>query len=249
MSVHLFGGGWGDGRDGDVYGAFVAEAAALAANAAAGDRETDASGRAIPRIALVVVRADDPAAVTERFLAELRSGGDVTAHVTAVRHGEPIPGTAFTDVDGIMVGGGSIPAYREALEPHFGEIRRQVAAGTPYLGFSAGASIAAERAVIGGIRIGGVQVAPDGVSQDLDEVQLAPGIGLIDVAVDVHAAQWGALSRVVAAVEAGLVDGALAIDERTALVVGEGGLAVTGRGSVWRVLPGDSGVVVSTMGA
>ncbi|WP_240665977.1 Type 1 glutamine amidotransferase-like domain-containing protein [Agromyces sp. LHK192] len=245
MSVHLMGGGWDAG--GEVYGPFVAEAAARAAGASG--RDTDASGRAIPRVAVVVVRADDPDALAERFVADLRSGGEVSAHVTAVRHGEPIPRTAFADVDGVMVGGGSIPAYRDALEEHFGELRRLVADGVPYLGYSAGSAVAAEQAIIGGYRIGGVDVAPEPVSQGLDEVQLAPGIGLVDIAIDVHAAQWGALSRVVAAVEAGLIAGGLAIDERTVLVVGDGGLVVAGRGSVWRVLPGEQGVVVSTMGA
>jgi uracil-DNA glycosylase len=47
------------------------------------------------------------------------------------------------------------------------------------------------------------------------------GIALVDIAVDVHAAQWGTLSRLVAATEAGLVDGGVAIDERTALIVGQ----------------------------
>jgi cyanophycinase len=170
-------------------------------------------------------------------------------HVTAVAESGDVPATAFAEVDGIVIGGGRTPAYRELLEPHFGELRRQIAAGVPYLGCSAGAAIAAERAIIGGWRIGGVAVTPEATSEGLDEVTVAPGIGLVDVAIDAHAAQWGTVSRLIAAVEAGLVEGGLAIDERTALVVGEGGLGVAGDGSVWRVLPGESGVVVSTMGA
>ena len=55
------------------------------------------------------------------------------------------------------------------------------------------------------------------------------GIGLLDVSIDVHAAQWGTVSRLIAAAEAGLIDGGLAIDEDTVLVVGEGGLVVSGR--------------------
>ena len=41
----------------------------------------------------------------------------------------------------------------------------------------------------------------------------------------------------------------LGIDERTALIVGDGGLRVEGAGSVWRVLNADGGVLVSTIGA
>jgi cyanophycinase len=135
------------------------------------------------------------------------------------------------------------------IEPHFGELRRQVAAGVPYLGFSAGAAIAAEAALVGGWRIGEVPVSPEEASEELDEVTVAAGIGLVDVAVDVHVAQWGTLSRLVAAVESGLVEGGLGIDEHTVLIVGEGGFRVAGRGTVWRVLTSDQGELVGTIGS
>jgi cyanophycinase len=155
---------------------------------------------------------------------------------------------AFADVDGIIVGGGLTPAYRDALEPQFGTIRDLVGDGVPYLGFSAGAAIAASNALVGGWTIGGVPVCPEDTAEDLDEVTVLPGIGLIDVSVDVHVAQWGALSRLVAAVEAGLVDAGVGIDENTVLIAGSGALRVAGAGSVWRVTTSEQGVLVSTMG-
>ena len=79
-------------------------------------------------------------------------------------------------------------------------------------------------------------------------MEIEVGIGLVDVAIEVHVAQRGMLSRLVAAVESGLVAGGLGIDERTALIVGDGGLRVEGTGSVWRVLPTEGGVLVSTIG-
>ncbi|WP_394551337.1 Type 1 glutamine amidotransferase-like domain-containing protein [Agromyces sp. MMS24-JH15] len=249
MSVHLVGGGWAERPDGAEYRAFVAEARV---RARAAGRAADASGRPVPRIAIVVV-GEGAAAHADELVIAIAGGGVVPevvdAAVVAVPSGGEVPAGAFADVDGVVVGGGATPEYRDALEPVFGELRRQVAAGLPYLGFSAGAAVAAERAIIGGWRIGGVPVAPEAASEGLDEVTVAPGIGLVDVAIDAHAAQWGTLSRLVAAVEAGLVEGGLAIDERTALVVAEGGLEVAGHGSVWRALPVEQGVVVSTMGA
>ncbi|MDR5701828.1 Type 1 glutamine amidotransferase-like domain-containing protein [Agromyces aerolatus] len=245
MSVHLAGSAEHDGASPEFTG-FVAEVVASARTA----------GRARPRVALVAI-GDDAAGHASRLAAQLHreldpdasAEAELDVHPTTVaEHGE-VPASAFGEVDGIVIGGGRTPAYRELLEPHFGELRRQVAAGVPYLGCSAGAAIAAERAIIGGWRIGGVAVAPELAAEGLDEVTVAPGIGLVDVAIDAHAAQWGTVSRLIAVVEAGLVEGGLAIDERTALVVGEGGLGVVGDGSVWRVLPGESGVVVSTMGA
>ena len=239
MSVHLVGGGWSDEPDGVVYAAFIAEAATRAA----------ASGRSVPRIAVIAVRAGDEHEHAARLVDAAMPGGEFEPQVTAVPLGGSVPASAFVDVDGILVGGGLTPIYRDVLEPHFGELRRQVAAGVPYLGFSAGAAIAAEAALVGGWRIGEVPVSPEEASEELDEVTVAAGIGLVDVAVDVHVAQWGTLSRLVAAVESGLVEGGLGIDEHTVLIVGEGGFRVAGRGTVWRVLTSDQGVLVGTIGA
>lgn len=238
MSVHLVGGGRLEHPDGVVYRAFLDEARMRAA----------AAGRQEPRVAVLAI-GDGAIEHAEALLAAAAPAGPFDVHVTAVAHDGDVPASAFADVDGIVVGGGLTPRYRDLIEPHFGELRRQVAAGVPYLGFSAGAAIAAERALVGGWRIGGVAVAPEATAEDLDELTVAPGIGLVDVAIDAHVAQWGTLSRLVAAVEAGIVDGGLGIDEDTVLIVGEGGLQVAGRGSVWRVLPADQGVLVSTIGA
>ena len=239
MSVHLVGGGWQDAPDGAVFAEFIVEARARAG----------AAGRDIPRIAVVAVRDGDEREHAAKLSEAASRAGEFEAYVTAVGHDGEVPVVAFADVDGILVGGGHTPSYRDVLEPHFGELRRQVASGVPYLGFSAGAMIAAERALVGGRSIGGVAVSPRDADQGLDELTVAPGIGLVDVAIEVHTAQWGTLSRLVAAVEAGIVTGGLAIDEHTALIVGDGGLGVVGRGSVWRVLPAEQGVLVSTIGA
>lgn len=238
MSVHLVGGGWQSPPDGVVYAEFLREAAVRAASA----------GRDVPTVAVVAVGDGDETEHAAKLVEAARPGGEFEPRVTAVRLDGQIPATAVADVDGILVGGGLTPAYRQLLEPHFGELRRQVAAGVPYLGFSAGAAIAAERALVGGWRIGGVPVVPEAAAEELDELTVAPGIGLVDVAIDAHVAQWGTLSRLVAAVEAGIVEGGLGIDEHTVLIVGDGGLRVAGSGSVWRVLPGESGVVVGTIG-
>jgi cyanophycinase len=73
-------------------------------------------------------------------------------------------------------------------------------------------------------------------------VTVVDGIGLVGGAVDVHASQWGNLSRLVATVGAGLAPHGVALDECTTLGPGEG---VTGAGRVWRVARAPDGVVVS----
>ncbi|WP_350349230.1 Type 1 glutamine amidotransferase-like domain-containing protein [Agromyces sp. G08B096] len=237
MSVHLLGGGALEPTDAPLYATFLAEAGARAGTA----------GRTVPRVAILSIHPGGPerAEVLHRVLA---AAGEVEVHVTSSPGGEELPPTAIADVDGILVGGGIVEEVRSGLEPLFGELRRQVASGVPYLGVSAGAMVAAEGALGGGTRIDGVVVCPEDPDEPGPELEVEPGIGLVDVSVDVHVAQRGTLSRLVAAVEAGLVDGALGIDERTVLIVGDGSLRVEGSGSVWRVLRGGGGVLVSTIG-
>lgn len=162
---------------------------------------------------------------------------DVTVELTA--GGAPARDIDLTEIslaNGLAVSGGLTPGYWQALSPLAGDIRRLVSEGVPYLGFSAGAMIAPTTALMGGYRIGGVAVTRRGWSEELDEVEFREGLGLLDVPIEVHAAQQGLLARTIAAVEAGLIDGALAVDEHTALVVGEGSLEIVGDGSVWTVL-------------
>jgi len=244
VSIHLVGGGWATAQNAAVFGPFLAEATVRAT----------AAGRDEPLIAIIAVRApgtenDDAVAHAAKLAEALGAAGVFEAKVTELGLTDAATLPAIADVDGIIVGGGLTPAYLAALTPIAGEIRRQVSAGVPYLGYSAGAMIAAERALVGGWRLGEVEVSAEGAAEGLDELTIQPGIGLLDVTVDVHAAQWGTLSRLVAATEAGLIDGGLAVDENTALIVGEGALRVVGSGSVWRVSQSENGVLVSTFGA
>jgi cyanophycinase len=237
MSIHLAGGGWSE----DLFRLFLLEAQSRAAGAA----------RVIPRIAVVLVE-DDPYRGEEQrasYVARLTSILACEPVVTVLLEGAEGESSILNDVDALLVGGGATPAYYEALLPLFDEIRLLVGDGLPYLGFSAGAAIAADRALIGGWKIGEVPVCSEEAGEDLEDVTVVQGLGLIDLAVDVHAAQWGTLARLIAATEAGLVEGGVAIDEDTVLVIGDGSLLVAGIGSVWRVVPGEEGVLVSTLGA
>jgi cyanophycinase len=241
MSIHLVGGGWDPEWADAVYRGFLGEAEMRAAGA----------GRMVPRIGLLEV-AEDEAAGREwgaRYGDVLRGVASCEPVVHAVAMGQRFTSGVLTDIDGLIVAGGHTPSYLTAVEPIADEIRLLVGDGLPYLGFSAGAMIAADRAVIGGWRIDEMPVCPEDAGEDLDEVTIADGLALVDLAVDVHAAQWGTLARTVSAVEAGLVDGAVAIDESTVLVVGDDGLHVAGRGVVWQIDDGVEGVVVSTMAA
>jgi len=230
MSVFLVGGGWSDAAAHDMFGGFVVAAAAHA-------------GRRPPRVLLVVMGVDDEAReYHERFVRVLGRVGVSDLRVERVAEGSSLDPAVLDGSDALVVGGGSMPAYHAALEPAYPRIRELVRSGLPYAGFSAGAAIAATTAIVGGWLLDGVPVCPEESNEDLGPVTVVEGLGLVEGAVDVHAAQWGNLSRLVAAVEAGLVPSGVALDECTTLLP-DGDVA--GAGRVWRVSPGSNGIVVT----
>ena len=236
MSTHLVGGGWSDTAAPAVFGGFLTEAA---------ERAT-ARGRTTPRVGLVLMGTDEESVeYHQKYVRALDLAGvphDLA--LTRLEEGHPCPPLSLGELDGLFVGGGPTPEYHASLAGCYPAILAAVGDGLPYLGFSAGAEIAARRAIVGGWRIGGIAVAPEETGEDLDEVTVVDGIGLVDFAVEVHTAQWGTLGRVVGAIEAGLVDSAMAIDESTVLVASVG-LHVAGGGVVRRVQAGPDGVTVS----
>lgn len=164
----------------------------------------------------------------------------------------PADPAVFDGVHGVVVGGGLTPAYWDGLSASAAAISRLIGAGTPYLGFSAGAMVAPRRALIGGHVIHGIEVCGGECSEGLADVEIRGGLGLAPFAVDVHAAQAGTLSRAVGAVAGGLVDRAVAIDENTALVLaapGNGGFEVLGSGNCWDICRSGTGCSVSVLRA
>jgi cyanophycinase len=177
--------------------------------------------------------------------------------LTAVAPCRPTPvlvpvGTGFDPArlagcDALLVCGGLTPAYAAALRPVAGPVRDWLAAGHPYAGFSSGAAVAATSAVVGGYRSGGRVVCPPDAGEDLEEITVVDGLGLVSFAVDVHAAQWGTLGRLCAAVAEGRVPAGVAIDEDTALVVDDDVLTVAGAGAAHVVTAGPPGTLVRSV--
>jgi cyanophycinase len=231
-SLHLVGGGWGG--DGAVWRGFLADAR----TAASDDR------RAAPRIAVIAVRDGDHDAHAKKLVQTLRAAGDFQPVVAAVPHGVALDAHVLDDVDAVLVGGGATPVYLQALLPLAPRIRELVDAGTPYAGFSAGAAIASERALVGGWLVDGVPVADQDVAHGLGELGLEQGLALTPTTLDVHAAQWGTLARLVAAVESGAIERGAAIDEGTALILTGDEHVVSGEGNVWWVERVDGGARV-----
>jgi cyanophycinase len=149
---------------------------------------------------------------------------------------------AFDGAGGIVVGGGLTPRYHAGLHGVMDVVRDAVRAGTPYAGFSAGAMVAGETALLGGHLVGALEVVHEDCAEGLSQIALEPGLGLVPFTCDVHAAQAGTLSRAVAIVGNGLVPRSVAIDEDTVLVVDGDSMRVAGTGSVWLSEPDDHSV-------
>ncbi|MEV5954164.1 hypothetical protein AB0M11_10405 [Streptomyces sp. NPDC051987] len=201
------------------------------------------------RIGCVIVDEGDGAEQFARYAGALRAAGAcVPVPLLVPLGGRFEPDDLLKDDPsgdgpaGLLVCGGLTPAYQEAFAGCAERLTGLLAErGIPYAGFSAGAALAARQAVVGGWLADGVPVCPPDTAEDLDEVEVRPGLGLVPFAVDAHAAQWGTLGRLVAAVARGSVPYGVAIDENTVLEVAAGRGRVGGRGRVHVVRPTDGG--------
>jgi cyanophycinase len=227
--IFLIGGGWRAETFPQTYGRF------LEAATRGGEK----------RIAIIVAEEEGADAHNQflRFLGafELIGLNSEDAIETVVSAENPLTKEKLTAIEptGVFVCGGLTPAYQEALCVDKSWLEYLKENKIPYCGFSAGASIAANRAIVGGWlrKIGDktVEVANENAGEDLEFLDVRDGLDLVPFAVDVHATQWGTLSRLVHAVDASLAPEGFAIDENTMIEINEKEISVHGAGNVYRV--------------
>lgn len=194
---------------------------------------------------------DAPDLDEARWYDLLTDAGVPDPHIVVVSPQRPPTPADLHRMTGVYVAGGLTPAYRDVLVAGgTGWLDAARAAGLVYAGFSAGAAIAATSALVGGwqLRVRGrqLQVCDPEVAEELDAVTVLPGLDLVDFTVEVHAAQWGTLHRLIQAMSLCAIDEGWAIDENTALEVRDGRLTVHGDGAATRVRRRDGYVQVST---
>jgi len=228
--AYLIGGGWDEEASALVYGPFLAAAGAN------------------PTVACLLIDEGDGAEYFTRFETVLRKVAPCTPMPVLVPLGGKFDPASLDQADALLVGGGLTPAYQDALAGVLTELADLLAARSmPYAGFSAGAAIAARSALVGGWLSDGIPVCAEETAEDLEEVEVRPGLGLVPWTVDVHAAQWGTLPRLIEAVARGDVPHGVAIDENTLLTVDDDRARVSGLGRVHVVVragEGDRAVVV-----
>ncbi|MEV7527808.1 Type 1 glutamine amidotransferase-like domain-containing protein [Agrococcus sediminis] len=157
MSIHLLGGGWADDES-RWTGRFVAEA-----------RER-AEGAPVIVCVLWAKTESEGAGWHDDYVDDLTKLGAGEVRIVQLTPERQLQPTDLGSAEGIFVGGGLTPGYHAATMPAADTIRGLVASGVPYAGFSAGAMIAGDVALLGGWRentslivgSGGLQVAGDG---------------------------------------------------------------------------------------
>jgi cyanophycinase len=165
----------------------------------------------------------------------------IQIHPVFVSATQPLHRTQLEHIQpsGVFVCGGSTPLYHQSLCLDMTWMAYLLAAKIPYGGTSAGTAIAARRAILGGwqaTRNGETRALLfQGASEGLDPITVRDGLGLVSFAIDVHASQMGTLSRLLHAVELGLVTEGWAIDENTVLQIEESDIRTYGHGHAYRV--------------
>lgn len=213
-------------------------------------------GDGVPVAVFVLAEGEGHDVDAERWSGALRAAGASGAQVVAVSPERPPRPEDLEGAGGVYVAGGWTPGYQEVLVgAGTGWLEAARERGLPYAGFSAGAAIAPRRAVVGGWRAANAAGPPrpvcdEDAGEELDLVEVRDGLGIVEPAIDVHAAQWGTLTRLVAAVLAGGLADAFAVDEHTTLEVHEGRARVHGLGAAHRVRPTEAaGVTVDVLAA
>jgi cyanophycinase len=229
--VFLIGGGWDPAAGRQLYGALLA-----------------ACDKARPQVACVVLDEGDGIEQFGRWAGALNSAGPCDPVPVLVPEGGALDVTALADADAILVCGGLTPAYAAALAPARQPFREWLARrNRPYAGFSAGAAVAASRAVVGGWLAGGVPVCPEDAAEDLEQVSVVEGLGLVPFSVDVHCAQWGTLPRLLSALADLPRASGVGLDENTLLTVAGGTATVSGSGHAWLVTSEGNGARVRAL--
>ena len=229
--VFLIGGGWDPAAGRELYGAVLA-----------------ACDTARPQVACVVLDEGDGTEQFARWAGALSAAAPCVPVPVLVPEGGELDVTGLGDADAVLVCGGLTPAYAAALAPARQPLQAWLAERhRPYAGFSAGAAVAASRAVVGGWLAGEVPVCPEDAAEDLEQVSVVDGLGLVPFSVDVHCAQWGTLPRLLSALTNLPGGTGVGLDENTLLTVVGHTATVSGRGHAWLVTPATDGAQVRAL--
>ena len=238
MKTFLIGGGWNAETFPNTYGRFIESA-------------TQNNER---RIAIIVAEEPDADSHAQflRFFGAFETVGlnfdEIFEIIVSAEKFLTKEILAEIKPTGVFVCGGLTPAYFDALCVDKNWLEYLTENNIPYGGFSAGASVASEKAIIGGwrreVKNKSVQITDENAGEDLELLDVRKGLGLVDFAVDVHATQWGTLSRLVHTIDAKLTDEGWAIDENTMLEIDGKNIQVFGAGNAYQIKRQNSKITI-----
>ncbi|NJN55672.1 MAG: hypothetical protein HC804_13530 [Anaerolineae bacterium] len=227
--IYLHGGGDNEASRQDTFGRFA----------------TAAMSKADSKLALLIAAAEE---------ADAQESWQAYRHIFTAVHvpeknlvplfataTQPLTAEMLAQVNpsGLFVCGGMTPYYHQAICADLSWLAYLRESDIPYGGTSAGAAVAATNAILGGWQATRQEQSREmlfsGAGEGIDPLTVRPGLALVPFAVDVHASQMGTLTRLIHAVELGLVAEGWAIDENTMLVVNGRQLQIFGQGHCYRV--------------
>lgn len=237
--VFLIGGGWSDASIKSTYGAFIKRASSNGARKIA-----------------IILATDNPEEIlqTESTYRNVFKRCGVQDHELSFFWGGPDKEIQFDDLigsvpTGVFVGGGTTPLYHDLLCKDLSWLDYIISNQIPFAGFSAGAALAAEQAILGGwkVQVGPreIEVLDEDLSEGLDSLAVRPGLGLVPFSVDVHASQWGTVTRLMHAVDLKMVPQGWAIDENTMLHIENGQLNISGLGQAYHLLREEAATIIT----
>ncbi len=229
IPVFLMGGGWEPEGWPQTYGPFVQAA--------------QVSGRCQISLILAADHNDEKMEIATRYRSVFETLGLAAEEMTIVWVSETCPlkpeMLTASQPTGVFVGGGITPAYQTALCADKTWLDYLHQEQIPYAGFSAGAAIAVEQAIVGGWKVQRAEQAIGILDADFGEgieyLEVRPGLGLLPFAVDVHASQWGTITRLIQAVDLEMVADGWAIDENTVIHTYGDQLTIGGLGHAYHV--------------
>ena len=229
QQLFLIGGGWEESSFKRTFGRFV--------------RAGSNNGRCKILLILAMEDVDARDEIAELFSSMFADVEDLRTETETLFPAEESDLTAGVlssiEPSCIFVGGGLTPRYQELLCSSREFIDFIVDRRLPYGGFSAGSAIAANRAIVGGWRARhrgkDTPILDPDFSEDLDFIEVRRGLGFLDYPIDVHGSQWGTLTRVIHAVDQGLIENGLVIDEATMVEQSGSKLRVFGNGQAYLV--------------
>ena len=235
IPAFLIGGGWEPEGWSQTYGPFVQAA--------------QVSGRCRISLILAADHNDEKMEIATKYRSVFETLGVPAEEMTIVWISETSPlkpeVLAASQPTGVFVGGGLTPAYQTALCSDKTWLDYLHQKQIPYAGFSAGAAIAVERAIVGGWKVRRAEqeigILDADFGEGIEYLEVRPGLGLLPFAVDVHASQWGTITRLMQAVDLGMVADGWAIDENTLVHAYGDQLIVGGLGHAYHVQRREAG--------